>query len=256
MIHFQTRHVERFDQVRPYHCISLIISGVNRYEENGVDAAALVPGIMVGVKGAPVTLDFGRERENWTAIVEEIDLHLGEDPRTVVVGSEAGRVTLPMGVRLEPAEVHYWRGECQRAQEALLTPTADNRLLGHLIIQGMWRRLLEAKGRPCEAGPAVLLKNRLDEDEGFTRSLAEHGEGLGYSPDHLRILFQEAYQLSPQAYRNERRFSLAMDLVMHSTCSVKEMAHRLGFKHDTALNAFFKKRVGIPPSQAIRRYRK
>jgi AraC-like DNA-binding protein len=34
------------------------------------------------------------------------------------------------------------------------------------------------------------------------------------------------------------------------------MAHRLGFKHDTALNAYFKKRVGIPPSQAIRRYRK
>jgi AraC family transcriptional regulator len=74
------------------------------------------------------------------------------------------------------------------------------------------------------------------------------------SPDHLRELFRARYGQRPHEFRDGLRLSRACELLASGT-PVKDTAHRCGYRDPLYFSRAFKRRFGLTPSDARRRWR-
>ena len=69
------------------------------------------------------------------------------------------------------------------------------------------------------------------------------------SQAHFFRLFKSEKGFSPIEYRNMLRIERAKELLSENECSINEVAEILGFESVYYFSRFFKKCVGIPPSE-------
>lgn len=73
--------------------------------------------------------------------------------------------------------------------------------------------------------------------------------GLGLSYARLRILFKEAYCMTPGDLRIQTRMDRACEMLLCSACSVSEVAHALGYTDAFIFSKQFSQRMGVAPSK-------
>lgn len=99
--------------------------------------------------------------------------------------------------------------------------------------------------------PEILteLKEKIDSDISFEKSLAEIMRIIPMTEVHLRRLFLKHYQTTPAEYRARLRFAKIRQLLGESDLSFKEIADSVGMKHVTHLYLFLKKQCGMTPAE-------
>ena len=95
--------------------------------------------------------------------------------------------------------------------------------------------------------PAEALRKSIIADRRFTLQLSALSDACGYSPDHLRRLFEARYGLTPKAFRTQYRMHLAQELLELRGISVREVAEELGYSHPAHFSSAFKAYVGESP---------
>lgn len=71
--------------------------------------------------------------------------------------------------------------------------------------------------------------------------------GLGYS--WFRRMFKEYTGVSPAQYQLQQKLLHAKELLTDTTMTISEVAYQLHFENSGQFSTFFKKKVGITPSQ-------
>ena len=93
----------------------------------------------------------------------------------------------------------------------------------------------------------------IDQHSSEKLSLQRLSEAVGMSPSHLSRSFGAAMGLSPQAYVRKKRCELACQLLAFSRDSLAEIAYAAGFSSQSAMNALFRKSLGMTPLEYRRR---
>lgn len=234
--------------------IVLMVKGLRKLSLAGVEYPP-GPMLCLFMEGMELEFDFDKSRENWVVILDGTGCAVSENPRLMDWPAGDGPVNLPMAMPVSKLHVGKWRTHLQRMQSVLASPTPRNRMLVRIMAVEMLRFLMEQSAAVAVRSPAMELKQCIDDDTRFEFTLQKLCADCGYSTDHLRLLFNQEYGISPHAYRSDRRMAFATSYITGSNLRVKEIARLLGFEFVSAFTAFYKNHAGLSPREAIKRYR-
>jgi AraC family transcriptional regulator len=140
--------------------------------------------------------------------------------------------------------------------DALLLTQSMELLLRHLVCWHSNVSRNSRKGLVAAAARHPLAPRHLqqviayiDADVQRDIAVADLARLVGVSTDHFIRSFRAATQQTPYAYLVERRLALAVDALKHSTKSVEQIAHDVGFRSAPGFSNVFKKHYGMSPSK-------
>lgn len=133
-----------------------------------------------------------------------------------------------------------------------------------LLVSGIVQHMLGAvlfkhANRGSSANPVVekidraktILRDHIGQDISPEKIADELG--MGYT--RFRRAFREYVGVAPAQYRQAMRLNKARELLGSTTCSVSEIACRLGFESVSAFSLFFRSREGVSPNCYRKSYR-
>lgn len=91
------------------------------------------------------------------------------------------------------------------------------------------------------------VKDYIDAGQGMSLSLEDIAMQFDYSKYYLDRRFKDAYGISLIAYRNEKRMSLAKELLKEEAVSI--VFEKMGFSSIYVFSRAFKNHFGIAPSK-------
>ena len=95
--------------------------------------------------------------------------------------------------------------------------------------------------------------------ENFSNSqfkISEISSKIGYNTDYFRRCFIREVGETPREYLNELRLTQAKKLLIQETfSSIKNIAFRCGFADSFYFSVFFKKKVGLSPSEYRKKFK-
>lgn len=243
-------------QTLPLALISFVSAGQTRIRAGGVTLED--PGSYLAIlpKGLCVEFEYTERRNQWAIMFDMPGLTTGNKPGTVelIEDTGGGRVVLPMFTNIVKEHISGWEGEFLRMRDAFRTPCPSNRLRVQTGIGNVFRYVIDQ--RPdIYPSPAAKLRWLIDEDRQLRRSLEELSRQCGYSASRLRVLFEQEYGQSPQAYRNKRRMCIAADLLCNSDRRIKEISELIGCRHVSHFCTLFKNTYSMTPARYQRKFR-
>lgn len=256
------RHQQKLFNFSGAPMLGLIVSGVlyrrvvwpDGREQSERD---LTPRFFLEPAGAKIDFDSSAQRENWVIQLRTEDLRYNPRLHRVELRDAGEWFAFPHAVDVPSDRLIYWRHQHERLRQAWASPVPRDRLWAKLTVNEILQFMLDQRPPATEfASPAAHLKTLIDEDAEHRLTLAQLARACGYSPTHLRVLFEREYAVSPLAYRNQRRITRVMELVTSSTLSVKQIARGTGFKHVSHLSNAFREALGMTVTEAIARHRR
>ncbi len=253
---------EKFVQIISSPWILFYVSGLKYMKEYLPDGRLIrtsgsdeKPYFDIKPPGTKVDFEFGKGRENWVLTMENISVRPSSDGKFSEIKEGSKWIRMPFKVEVTAERVEGWQMELRRIKESWSNPTPLNSLRAKLGVANILRFMLDRQPDNLGFSPEEKLKRLIDEDTTFSKSIQELSDECGMSKDHLRILFQNRYQVNPIIYRNQKRGTDILELIANSSLSLKEIASRLGFKHVSHFCIEHKKRYGITPLEGIRKFR-
>lgn len=113
--------------------------------------------------------------------------------------------------------------------------------------------------------PLYISKDKLDKIKPAIKYIESHfidkdisceklAKDCGISYSYLKELFIEQYKLSPKKYINQMRINYACELIKEGSYSVTQVANLAGFSDIFYFCKFFKKSMGITPTEFKTKY--
>jgi AraC-like DNA-binding protein len=141
--------------------------------------------------------------------------------------------------------VQEWEGSKTEANEAIFF------LIQALL--GMVRRNLQAtlpQGPAKHAGKVTQLLNYLHSHiHSFEHTQLVHlAAQFNYSKNYLGAFFKEQTGMTLRDYVNQYKLHIMENKLQHSSLSIKEISHEMGFTDLSHFNKFFKSHKGMSPS--------
>jgi AraC-like DNA-binding protein len=239
----------------PCPTVGFIFSGLEFSDSPQFRIPVHSTGIFLQPRGLPIHFRYNERRENYAILCDSEDLRLSSQPGRAEIRHSGEWLTIPLFMPVDKGRLESWRVELERIRTVFLLPTARNRLRAEMGVFNLFRCLIDEALPSARISPAERLKALIDADATGERSINEFGEECGSSPDHLRILFFTEFGITPKQYRIRRRLTEAMECIAGSRLSIKEIAVQLGFEQVSHFSAAFKAVHGLPPREALRRYR-
>jgi AraC-like DNA-binding protein len=197
---------------------------------------------------------YNEKRENWAVIFTCSSIKCISDEQFSFGGS-CENIVLPRYIEVTPGDLVRWRNKFDALTASFKTPIPYERVLMELYLMDIFRYYIEVVKKKGQSSPAGKLKELIDASENMHFSIAELSNKCGYSADHLRVLFKNKYEISPQEYRIRRIMAYAMELICKSNLMVSDIADKCGFKYLSHFSSLFKKIHGISPATALKRFR-
>ena len=216
----------------------------------------LTPRFSLEPAGTGIDFQSNSQRENWVVQLRTNDVRYNTRLHRVELYDGNEWFAFPHSVDVPSDRLIYWRHQHERLREAWASPVPRDRLWARLTVHEIFQFMLDQRPPAEYASPAAHLKSLIDEDAEHRLTLAQLTKACGYSPTHLRVLFEREYSLSPLAYRNQRRITRVMELVTSSTLSVKQIARGTGFRHVSHLSNAFREAMGMTVTEAIAQHRR
>lgn len=173
--------------------------------------------------------------------------------------------TSPLLTTLLAGQLHYTTTTIQFAHhrnifDELLsvwqTKTCGYRLLAKSFLYDLlYHYLIEAAQyvyHPNTYHKLIPAQELLDRSYVEEHSITELAELCGLSESHFRRLFSQLYGCSPVEYRKRKRLLHAKDLLLSGAYSISEVSHMAGFANQNYFARFFKKEMGMSPSEYIK----
>lgn len=261
MIHFAVQSVGRYTRSEQ-HTYSLPLclvmfskSGLKDFRVGGFDGFALHPFLAIIPAGNSIFQVYDHHRENWAILLETEGIR-SHDDSTFQIRQDDSWIILPKILHVHSEHVAGWEGEMTRICDAFRRPTMANKMRCELGVMNVLRFFVDRQPDTFYSSPVEKLRKLIDQDATVEVSIDQLSAKCGYSTDHLRVLFREAYGLNPQEYRNNRRMARAMELITNSDLRVKEISAKTGFRYVSHFCAIFKERYGITPKEGIMKFRR
>ena len=249
------RHAQTTAYAVPCPTIGFAFSGLEYMDSPDFHVGPGTTGIFFHAQGHPISFQFNAKRENYAILFESPDVRMSSAPDRGDVRLEGVGVSVPGFVPVVAGRLEGWRQVLVRMRMAFLMPTARNRLRAEVGVYNLLRYLLDEKESGSGTSAAERLKRLIDTANSERQTLDALCAECGYSVDHLRILFEKEFGITPKQYRMRRRMTEAMEWITSSALSPKEIARRLGFAQLSHFSAAFKDAHGMTPREAARRYR-
>ncbi len=116
-------------------------------------------------------------------------------------------------------------------------------------VAGLAERVALGGKRPTGKKGLVDKAISVIRDQGGGLSVSDLAGELYVSRDYLRHLFREYSQMSPRQHIIRARIEKAKDLLTDPELSIGQVAAQSGFESPYYFSRFFKKEVGVAPSQ-------
>jgi AraC-like DNA-binding protein len=266
MDHFNLIHVGHYRTAETHdsgswtdsHALSFILGGFDYFRCGGVDLKRPGPALFIRLRSEKSYFSAGSERDNWTVLFLSNDIQRGLSENRVDAKFGGVWLSLPRLCPVEKDRISAVLMEIRRLRKAAESPTPRHGAEGLLAMNMLLREFMDSEDKANRLAadfPVERFKARLDGDPDCQTNLEAHASLCGYSVDHLRVLFEKEYGISPGRYRVQRRMARAMNLVASSDLSVKEIAHTVGCHHVSHLVVLFRQHFKMTPGEAIRRYR-
>jgi AraC-like DNA-binding protein len=238
-----------------YFTVSGVDSGQIRLPGGKVEPNRKTPCLGIHVPGTYAEFEFNERRENWVVMLRTDDIRYLPENDQLELRDEGVWLPVPRVVDIPPEWVPRWQMEFQTLEQAFRSQLPTDRFRARLCVYNIIRYMLERQQEGLCESPARALKAKIDADQKFSRSLAELSVDCGYSSDHLRLLFEKEFRITPLSYRNQLRMARAMQFVASSRLAVKEIARQTGFSQVSHFSAAFRKAFQLSPREGIRRFR-
>jgi len=248
-------HPQKVRLIYDHTVISFSVSGLLTHSLLAPSIVAKAPLIYILPAGMEVEFEYNHKRENWAIVLDIPAVTAGRDLSTIIYNYHSQEIELPNALQITPEHVSGWEGEFIRMRDAFQAGTPADLLRCETGIYNILRYFLDRRPDMYHATAAAHLRWLIDNDLQAETTLEELSLRCGYSPDHLRIMFEKQYNLSPLEYRNRKRMVTALDLLGNSDLRVKGIATRLGFRHVSHFSNMFKTHFGFTPSQALKKFR-
>lgn len=232
---------------RLYHPNGLLIK--NRQNDS--------PFLQIVLPGMKTDFEYSKERENWVIMLRDIPIRYSSSSiHHLEIKDKDDWIQFPFTINLEKEMVGKWQIEFQKIQQLFRNPIPINRLHAKLEVLNIFNFILNQESKTSLGeSPAGKLKRLIDEDIKFEKNLSELSHRCYFTPDHLRILFQNEFQITPNEYRTQKRMTLLMEYISSTSLNVKEIAAKTGFEHTSHLCMAFKKTYNVTPGEAIKLFR-
>lgn len=111
---------------------------------------------------------------------------------------------------------------------------------------------------PQSISPGYLPKYKLDQVLEYIQtnlhqnlSLAELAAIVRISPNYFLTQFKRSTGLTPHQYVIHQRIECAKVLLVRNNLAIADIAHELGFSHQSHFTRHFKRQVGVTPKQFL-----
>lgn len=264
MLDFRVHSVGRYvnvavtsgSELLQHAAITFHVAGQSRLRVGKVDLTDPGPYLALFPAGVLLEYEFSERTDWWAIIMSFPGLQTGSQPGAIdILDADGSRVTLPMITPIVRERISGFEGEFLRIREAFHLPLPTQRMRVHVGVCNIIRYIIDQRRDVCHK-PVAKLRWLIDEDQQACRSLEELSRQCGYSASRLRTLFEQEYAISPLAYRNKRRMSIAADLLCNSDLRIKEISDRLGCRHVSHFCSLFKTTFGLTPSEYQRQFRR
>jgi len=254
------KHVQVIKQTVETHWIGFVVSGLisTKLTLPGGRAFELNPSRVYLTLLPPGTVgesEFNQRRENWVVMLDSGDLRYLPKSGQLQLRNDGVWIPIPYMIEVPREWVPRWQMEFQALLQAFRSQLPRDRFRARIAVFGILRYMLERQPEGLRETPARALKRKIDGDEKFARSLAELSSECGYSSDHLRVLFEKEFRITPLIYRNQLRMSRAMQFIASSQLPIKAIAALTGFAQPSHFSAIFRKSFHLSPREAVQRYR-
>lgn len=238
------------DYITPAPTLVLLLEGVEtiKWEKNEVTPDGpmllLIPGeVSLSLKNLS-------NRKNWAAVFRADWVRHSTSTGLLEMKSEDHWFDINWYRKLDSAQAMSLEQRCRALRSVFegSGPIANIHL--SLGLYGLISELFVGLVKESSTSPAAKLKKHIDSDINFNFSIEELSLRCRYSPDHLRLLFNESYGITPLRYRNRRRMQRVMELINDTDLSLKEIAARTGFSYPSHMSAMFHREYGMSPSSA------
>jgi len=204
--------------------------------------------------GDKFEFEYNEKRENWVAQFSYSKIKCVSNTHfSFSIGNE--NIILPRYLEPPQSDLMHWRNKFDALLLSFLNPTPHERVLAQLYLLDMFKYYIEEMRKKGQDSPATKLKQLIDNPENMQFSIAELSKRCAYSVDHLRVLFKNKYEISPQGYRIRYIMAYAMELICKSNLMISDISEQCSFKHLSHFSSLFKKTHGITPANALKRFR-
>lgn len=257
------RHAQRWTQINDRLFVGFTYRGLRSHGIDGLPPVTRGPILSLTPPGTETRFEYDGNRENWVVFVETASVRRGERPGRVALQAGGGDewIEVPWYQPVAPAQADWWQARFMALAELLQSPTPRNRLRASMCVMQVIESFLQpeadtqAEQADTRQAPAERLKRLIDHDPAGERSLTQLSEQCGYCPDHLRVLFEQRFGLTPGTYRQRRRMAEAMERIGRSDLTIKQIAAAAGFPQTAHFSAAFRQAYGMTPTEAIRQFR-
>lgn len=248
------RDAQKGSQATDYFYVGFVYSGLKYLGLEGQEGVREGPVLTLRPPGVVAEFEFGANRENWVLIVETKDVRPSAKEGRVEIRCDEAWVDVPWYLPVEPSQATWWQTYFMQIYDLMQSPTLTNVLLAELRMAHVMEQFLVPATQACSSAEQ-RLKSLIDHDPQAHRTLKTLAQQCGYSADHLRVLFEARYGLTPIAYRQRRRMTQAMSHITRSDKSVKQISLALGFTQVAHFSAAFRQTYAMTPSEAVARFR-
>jgi AraC-like DNA-binding protein len=230
------------------------ISGLNMIKTHDFTSYNAKPFCYLFFPEDSFEFDFNDNRKNWVVQFSYDKIkHISNSEFCFAYEQE--NIILPRKISVTAVELPRWKDKFEAITKAFITPTPHERTLAQLYLLDIFKYYIECINNSGQQTPESELKRLIDMPENMRHSLSELSVKCEYSTDHLRVLFKKKYGISPQEYKIRRIMTYAMELICKSTLTVSDVSEKCGFEHLSHFSYLFKKTHGIPPSEALKKFR-
>jgi iron complex transport system substrate-binding protein len=126
--------------------------------------------------------------------------------------------------------------------------------LFYQLVYEAYSILEKQEGLPISEDKAVLARQYIDKHFQEDVSIRELAANLEISESHLRRIFNNKYNKSPQEYLTKTRLNNAKDLLKNNTATVKSIAKASGYTDEFYFSRLFFNHLGLSPSDYRAKY--
>lgn len=195
-------------------------------------------------------------RETWSIEMESENIRMGDIPGRFEIRFQKEWISYPSYTPISKENVPQLQTELIGLEKLFSHPSPDNHLKCYFAVMQLFKRIVDFKASVGKYGaPEERLRQIIDHDDRFKKSLNDYCLELNYSPDHLRVLFKEAYGMTAHEYQHKIRMTKAMYYIRNTLHSVKQISRHLGYGYPSQFCRSFKSYFDETPSEMIKRVR-
>lgn len=117
------------------------------------------------------------------------------------------------------------------------------------FLMEMYRHFKHTKGREEFSRNISEAINYMNKNYVMPLSMEEIAEAANMSKYYFIKRFKEVVDMTPGQYLTKKRIERALELLVHTELTMKDIAEKVGYANDNYFNKAFRKTVGMPPGE-------